>query len=237
MQTILASRLAAVRLRAHPRCAPSARHPLRIIAVGDSLIYGFGDPEGGGWVERLRSQWMVSQGPGHALYNLGIRGNGVAQVRARLETEFAARGELRNRLPDWLVLSVGVNDSPRVGHRGGRNLTDFEAFTAQLANLLDQAQQFGGVLFVGMVPVDEAKMPFLDCLYYNHADQYRYHQATKQACSERQIPYLELFDLWMGRGESWRRAQMSPDGLHPNVRGYQALLQDVLSWEPFSQFG
>ena len=88
-----------------------------------------------------------------------------------------------------------------------------------------------------MVPVDEAKMPFLDCLYYNHADQDRYHQATKQACSERQIPYLELFDLWMGRGESWRRAQMSPDGLHPNVRGYQALLQDVLSWEPFSQFG
>ncbi len=55
--------------------------------------------------------------------------------------------------------------------------------------------------------------------------------------SERQIPYLELFDLWMGRCESWVRAHMNPDALHPNLRGYQALRQDVLNWEPFSQFG
>lgn len=208
---------------------------LRIIALGDSLIYGFGDPDGGGWVERLRRQWLAPDSAGHALYNLGIRGNTVAQVQGRLEAEFRHRGELRNRFPDLIVLCVGVNDSPRVGRPDGRNLTNFATFQIQIANLLDHAQQLCPILFVGMVPVDESQMPFLDCLYYNHTDQHRYNEATKLACESRQIPYLDLFKLWMGRGENWLQTHFSPDGLHPNVRGYQALLQDVMNWEPFVQ--
>ncbi len=83
------------------------RHPLKIVALGDSLIYGFGDPLGGGWVERLRRQWMMeSETTGHVLYNLGIRGNRVAQVSDRLENEFRQRGELRHNNPDAILLSV-----------------------------------------------------------------------------------------------------------------------------------
>jgi lysophospholipase L1-like esterase len=86
-----------------------------------------------------------------------------------------------------------------------------------------------------MVPVNEAKMPFLSCFYYNHADQHCYKEATKQACSVRQIPYLDIFDLWMARGENWVRSHLSSDGLHPNVQGYQALLEDILNWKTLSQ--
>ncbi|MGK7873721.1 MAG: GDSL-type esterase/lipase family protein [Xenococcaceae cyanobacterium] len=210
--------------------------PLRIVAVGDSLIYGFGDPIGGGWVERLRSQWMSPSGPAHALYNLGIRGDGVAQVQGRLAQEFRRRGEFHNRQPDLILLSVGINDTPRVGRLDGRNLMEFERFQASLSALLEQSRQLAPVLFVGMVPVEESRMPFLNCLYYNHADQCRYHLATQRACQDRQIPYLNLFDLWMGRGDHWRRDHLGPDGLHPNVRGYQALLKDVGHWEPLSNW-
>ena len=221
-----------------PNSAPVVPRPtyaLRIIAVGDSLIYGFGDPTGGGWVERLRRHWMAESGSSHALYNLGVRGNRVAQVKTRLKAEFEQRGELNHRVPDLIVLSVGVNDSPRLGRSEGRNLTNFETFTQQIASLLELALQLSPVLFVGMVPVEESRMPFLNCLYYNHDDQYRYKEATKRACSCRQIPYLDLFELWMARGSSWLRGYLGPDGLHPNVRGYQAMLQDISSWEPFSQ--
>jgi len=34
---------------------------LRVTAFGDSLIYGYGDPINGGWVEQLRRQWMSSR--------------------------------------------------------------------------------------------------------------------------------------------------------------------------------
>jgi lysophospholipase L1-like esterase len=206
---------------------------LKIVALGDSLIYGFGDPVGGGWVERLRRSWMEPHSPGHALYNLGVRGDGVKQVACRLEDEFRNRGEIRNRLPDLIILSVGVNDSARLSRPDGRNFTDFDEFQTEMANLLNRAQRLCPVLFVGMVPVDEAQMPFLDCLYYNHADQYRYKEATRLACQAAQIPSLDIFSRWLERGEDWCRAQLSQDGLHPNVLGYQALLEEVLQWKPF----
>ncbi|MBD2042552.1 GDSL-type esterase/lipase family protein [Microcoleus sp. FACHB-672] len=210
-------------------------HPLKIVALGDSIVYGFGDPEGGGWVERLRRRWMFPDSAGHVLYNLGVRGDSVRQVAGRLEMEFRHRGELRNRLPDVLLLSVGLNDCARLSRPNGRNYIEFDVFQEDLANLLDLSQRLCPVLFVGMVPVDETKMPFLNCFYYNHTDQYRYKEATRQACLDRQIPYLDIFEQWMARGEEWQRSRLGADGLHPNVAGYQALLQDALNWKPIAE--
>jgi lysophospholipase L1-like esterase len=216
--------------------APTQCQPLKIIALGDSLIYGFGDPEKGGWVEQLRRWWMLPNSSGHVLYNLGVRGDRTQQVAQRLEVEFRHRGELRNRVPDLIILSVGVNDSARLARPNGRNHTDFAVFESEIAALLDQAQQLCPVLFVGMVPVDEAKMPFLDCFYFNHADQYRYKEATRIACSQRQIPYLDIFDQWMARGDAWRNKRLTADGLHPNTLGYQSLLEEVIHWEPLAGY-
>ncbi len=215
---------------------PTQCQPLKIVALGDSLVYGFGDPEGGGWVERLRRSWMSPDSAGHIVYNLGVRGDRTQQVAQRLEIEFRHRGELRNRVPDLIILSVGVNDSAQLARPNGRNYTDFTVFESEIASLLEQAQQLCPVLFVGMVPVDEAKMPFLDCLYYNNADQYRYKEATRIACSKRRIPYLDIFERWMGRSENWRHKRLSKDGLHPNTLGYQALLEDVMNWEAIATY-
>jgi lysophospholipase L1-like esterase len=209
-------------------------HPLKLVAFGDSLIYGFGDGVGGGWVERLRRQWMLPESAGHVLYNLGVRGDRTYQVAQRLENEFRQRGELRNRVPDAIILSVGLNDSARVQSFTGRSYTDFEHFKTVLDNLLNLSQQLCPVIFVGMVPVDESKMPFQDCLYYSHADQYRYKEATKLACLERGIPYLDIFDKWLARGNIWCSSCLTSDGLHPNAAGYQSLFEDVTSWEPIA---
>ena len=209
-------------------------HPLKLVAFGDSLIYGFGDGVGGGWVERLRRQWMLPESAGHVLYNLGVRGDRTYQVAQRLENEFRHRGELRNRVPDAIILSVGLNDSARVQSFTGRSYTDFEHFKTVLDNLLNLSQQLCPVIFVGMVPVDESKMPFQDCLYYSHADQYRYKEATKLACELRGIPYLDIFDKWLARGNIWCSSCLTSDGLHPNAAGYQSLFEDVTSWEPIA---
>ncbi len=208
------------------------RQPLKVVVLGDSIVYGFGDPEGGGWVERLRRQWMSPDTIGPILYNLGVRGNRVIQVCDRLDHEFRHRGELRNRLPDVSIFSVGLNDSARVQSFQGRNYTEFNDFETALHSMLDQAQQLCNVLFVGMTPVDESKMPFQGCLYYTLADQFRYKQATRQACLERDIPYLDLFEIWLNRGEYWWKSRLCSDGLHPNVAGYEALLEDIRHWEP-----
>jgi len=210
---------------------PVTTRSLRWIAIGDSTIYGFGDPEGGGWVERLRRRWMLPESPGHVLYNLGVRGDGVKNVARRLDAEFRSRGELRNQVPDLLVLSVGVNDSPRLGKPNGRHHTDLDVFQHEMGQLLDHALALCPVLFIGMTPVDASRMPFAGCLYYNHADQRLFNQITQDACEQRQIPYLNNFETWLSRGELWWRSHLSADGLHLNSLGYKALLQDFLLWD------
>ncbi|PZD75270.1 hypothetical protein C1752_00175 [Acaryochloris thomasi RCC1774] len=216
---------------------PTLKHtvPMKVIALGDSLIYGFGDPEGGGWVDRLRRQWMQSEGP--ILYNLGVRGDTVRHISQRLENEFRHRGELRHQVPDQIILSVGVNDSARLGRPDGRNMTPFPEFQTRMADLLDRASQLCPVTFVGMVPVDGTKMPFLDAFFFNNEDQHLYNEATRLACQERQIPFLDLFDAWRQRGEAWCQSQMSKDGLHPNSQGYQMLLADILDWQALQILG
>lgn len=216
------------------RLQPRQPQPLKVVALGDSLVYGFGDVSGGGWVERLRRQWMHPASSGHVLYNLGVRGDKVAQVAARLEIEFRHRGELRNQVPDCIILSVGTNDTPRLGRPDGRPMTPLADFMDDLDRLLDRASQLCPVLFVGMLPVNPERMPFLDCLYYNLEDQYAYKEATRLACQEHHIPYLDCFDLWRSRGTQWVGDRLSEDGLHPNELGYSALLEDVLHWQPLA---
>jgi len=208
--------------------------PLKIIALGDSLVYGFGDPVGGGWVEQLRRQWMHPESPGHVVYNLGIRGDGVAQVHQRLMSEFSCRGELRHRVPDVILLSVGTNDTARLGRPDGKPFTPLDQFGRQLDDLLQQAQSLCPVLFVGMPPVDSRAMPFAGCLYYNHRDQQRYVDVTQALCQAHSVPYLNIFEHWIGRGEEWWSSHLCADGLHPNSLGYAALLEDVMRWDAFA---
>ncbi len=115
--------------------APKLCEPLKIVALGDSLVYGYGDPEKGGWVEQLRRWWMLPDSVGHVLYNLGVRGDRTQQISQRLEIKFHHRGEIRNRLPDLIILSVGVNHSPRLGRPKGKNYTDFPQFETDIAAL------------------------------------------------------------------------------------------------------
>ncbi|MCM1981367.1 GDSL-type esterase/lipase family protein [Lyngbya confervoides BDU141951] len=204
--------------------------PPKVVAIGDSLTYGYGDPVGGGWVDRLKRDWMSSTPSAPVLYNLGVRGDTIAQIHHRFEFEFQQRGELRHRPPQTLIFSFGVNDSARLGHSRGRHRTPFEAFQGHLGTLLDQACQLAQVLFVGMVPVDERQMPFMDAFFLTQEDQYLYKEATRLACQERQVPYLDVFEIWRQRGADWLVQQLCDDGLHPNSRGYLHLYQDIVHW-------
>ncbi|MEO1353617.1 MAG: GDSL-type esterase/lipase family protein [Cyanobacteria bacterium J06635_15] len=212
--------------------SPNQPHPKKVVIIGDSLVYGFGDTEGGGWVERLRRQWMDPDASGPILYNLGVRGDGVQQIKQRLEAEFRLRGELRRRVPDFIVLSVGLNDAARLGRSNGRRMVEESRFASQMAALLDEAQQLCPVFFIGMVPANEAAMPYDDMLYFLRADQAHYKEITRGACETRKIPYFDIYERWLAHGDTWCNERLCRDGLHPNVLGYRTLCQDILGWQP-----
>ena len=207
--------------------------PRKLIVLGDSGVYGYGDPEEGGWCERLRRHWLgLPDGP--VLYPLGVRGDGLERVSGRWQAEFAARGELRRQQPQGILLSVGLNDTARIGRSDGRPQLDPEAFLFALQQLLRQLKATGPVLVMGLTPVDEAVMPYADVLWYSLEQIRRYEGLLEEACLEADVPFLPLLEQLLAEPH-WLQ-WIGPDGLHLNSDGHQQVYERVRQWPALLQW-
>jgi lysophospholipase L1-like esterase len=201
--------------------------PRKLIVMGDSGAYGWGDPDHGGWCERLRRHWMgLPDGP--VIYNLGVRGDGLERVAARLGPEVGARGELRRQRPQGILLSVGLNDTARVGRRDGRPQLAPEAFLFGLQQLLREAQELAPVLVLGLSPVLEEAMPFAEVLWYSLEAVRHYEALLEEACLEADVPFLPLLGHFLA-DPRWGQC-LEPDGIHLNAEGHRRIHQALASW-------
>ena len=201
--------------------------PRKLIVLGDSGVYGWGDPEEGGWCERLRRHWMaLPDGP--VLYPLGVRGDGLERVAARLEREVHCRGELRRQIPHGILLAVGLNDCARVGRPDGRPQLDAEGFLFGLQQLLLQARRIAPVLVLGLTPVDEAVMPYADVLWYGLDQVRRYEGLLEEACLEADVPFLPLLNSLLD-DPAWP-GWLGTDGVHLNSDGHRQVYERVRHW-------
>ena len=201
--------------------------PRKLIVLGDSGAYGWGDPEHGGWCERLRRDWMaLPQGP--VIYNLGVRGDGLERVAARLGHEVGARGELRRQRPQGILLAVGLNDTARVGRADGRPQLDPDAFLFGLQRLLQEALSLAPVLVLGLSPVLEDAMPFADVLWYQLDAVRAYERLLEEACLEVDVPFLPLLDRFLDDPRWWQC--LEPDGIHLNSEGHRRVHGALAAW-------
>jgi lysophospholipase L1-like esterase len=201
--------------------------PRKLAVVGDSGVFGWGDAEEGGWCERLRRHWMgLPEGP--VLYNLGVRGDGLERVAARLQGEVGVRGELRRQTPQGILLAVGLNDTARVGRPDGRPQLAPEAFFFGLQQLLREAQRLAPMMVLGLTPVVEEAMPFAEVLWYSLADVRVYEALLEEACMEANVPFLSVLEAFLAepRWPQW----LAVDGLHCNSEGHRFLFERVRRW-------
>ena len=204
-----------------------ARAPKQLVVLGDSGVHGWGDREGGGWCERLRLDWMRTPA-GPVVYGLGIRGDGLERVAGRWQREWACRGELRRQTPDGVILSVGLNDSARVGRPDGRPQLNLEGYSFGMGQLLDEIRSQTSVLVLGLTAVDEQVMPFADCLWYSNQEIAAYERALAEVCQEADVPFLALHEAMRAQSEwlSW----IEPDGIHLNASGHHWIHQQLVQW-------
>jgi lysophospholipase L1-like esterase len=202
-------------------------HPRKLVALGDSGIFGWGDPLEGGWCERLRRHWMELPG-GPVLYNLGVRGDGLERLAARLQSEVLRRGELRRQTPQGILIGIGLNDLARVGRPDGRHQLAPDAFLFGLKQLLQEAGTIAPVHVIGLSPVLEERMPYADVLWYGLSDVQRYEALLEQACLEANVPFLPLLPILLAEPH-WPRL-LGSDGLHLSADGHRLVYERVRQW-------
>ncbi|MFW8594388.1 arylesterase [Cribrihabitans neustonicus] len=176
----------------------AAAEPLRITVLGDSLVQGYGLPQGDGLVPQLQ-RWLRRQGADVELQNAGVSGDTTAGGAERAEWTLASG-------PEGVVVLLGGNDLLR-------GLPPQEA-RANLGRILEAAGAAGSeVLLVGMkAPGNfgpEYKAAF-DALYPELAET---HGTLLHADA------FAGMAAEAGGDPAAARAFMQEDGIHPNAQG------------------
>lgn len=177
---------------------PLAADPVRIAALGDSLIHGYGLPQDQGFVPQLQA-WLRARGADVELINAGVSGDTTAGGAARIAWTLADR-------PDGLIVLLGGNDLLR-------GIAPEEA-KANLRVILKAAQAEGvEVMLIGMkAPKNygpDYKAAF-DAIYPDLAEEFG---------------ALLFADAFAGMaaetgGDTQAvQALLQGDGIHPNAAG------------------
>ena len=168
------------------------------------------------------------------IYPLGVRGDGIERVAARWRHEWSCRGELRRQQPDGLLLSVGLNDTARIGRIDGRPQLELDAFAFGISQLLAEMTSVTNVFVLGLTPVDEHVMPFADCLWYSNKAIAATEAALAEQCREANVPFLALHAEIQAQHD-WLQ-WIEPDGLHLNATGHSWIYTALQQWPPLLQW-
>ena len=204
------------------------KYQKKLIIIGDSGVYGWGDQEGGGWCERLRQTWLrLENAP--IIYSLGVRGDGLEKVAKRYKNEWETRGELRRKVPEGLLISVGLNDTARIGREDGRPQLSEDAFKLGFKKLVNEIRKEVDVMVLGLTPVNESSMPFAECLWYSNKFCSIYEKKIEETCLDLNIPFLSIHEKMINL-LSFKNL-LSSDGIHLNTEGHKWIYNQISEWE------
>lgn len=189
---------------------------MRILAFGDSFVAGVGDPDHLGWIGRaLRGQRDVT------LYNLGVRRDTSAEIKARWRAEAAAR--LVSNEPMRIVFSFGCNDCHT---EAGVLRTPLAQTLLNARSMLTEAARLCPVLMVGPPPLPQADVRL-------RTEELNEH--LKSLAARLRAPFIDVFRPLAADG-LWVSEAAAGDGAHPGAAGYQRLAELVAAhpaWQAF----
>ncbi|WP_304189613.1 GDSL-type esterase/lipase family protein [Phenylobacterium aquaticum] len=189
---------------------------MRLIAFGDSMVAGAGDPDHLGWVGRaLAGRREVT------LYNLGVRRETSSDIAARWRAEAVAR--MTADEPMRMVFSFGINDANL--EAGAPRVTAVQTLK-NAQGLLSAAQALCPVLMVGPPPVADAGV----CARVEALGE-----ALMALCGRLKVPFIDVFRPLAANG-LWQAEALAWDGAHPGARGYQQMADLVCAHPAWVRF-
>jgi lysophospholipase L1-like esterase len=189
---------------------------MRLLAFGDSLVAGVGDPDHLGWVGRA-----LAGRRGVTLYNLGVRRETSADVAARWRGEAAPR--LTDAEPCRIVFSLGINDCHL---EGGAPRVAPARTLLHVREMLTEAAWLCPALLVGPPPAADPGVA---------ARAETLNENLKLLCARLKTPFIDVWrplaadGLWSAEAAAW-------DGAHPGAAGYQRMADLIAAHPAWREF-
>ncbi|MFC3884850.1 SGNH/GDSL hydrolase family protein [Bacillus songklensis] len=198
-----------------------------IVALGDSLTRGTGDPTGKGYVGDLVENLKKKSDRKMLLSNFGIKGQTSAQLANQVKQK-----ELQRQIKkaDIILITIGGNDL----FRGGQTLENLniqdvkkleENYLQNLKGILSNlrsANSEATIFLIGLynpfIELDDAKLTSKIVRDWNY-------ESAEVSAKYPKTVFVPTFDLFQLKADDY----LYTDKFHPNAKGYQLIAERVAS--------
>lgn len=198
---------------------------MRHILFGDSIGFGVGDYQNGGWASQLRLYIdRRKQSKDENLINLSISGDTSRGLLARLENEAKLRIQEKSKQEFSIIIAIGTNDS-KINKENPHKDINIEEFQNNISEIINVSQNLASeVMLVGLVPVVESlTTPYKGDSYYLVDRMNSYNQILSEMAKDRGLRFVDMFEDWMKKDLT----QLFDDGLHPNTEGHREMYEEI----------
>lgn len=200
---------------------------VNLVAFGDSITHGTGDPSKKGYMERVKDKWEEKKGISIQLSNFGIPKYTTEDVLAQLK-HHKVRNEVKRA--NYIILYIGTNDFRKSAnydfeHVNERGINEGKLkFSANLQNILAQIRnenKYAPIFVLGLYhPYVESKENRKMLGLIEHWNN----EIVRVIGEKNQTHFVPTIDLFKNKPKQ----QFFSDSLHPNPAGYH-LIADRLS--------
>lgn len=196
---------------------------MNVCVFGASGTWGMGDPEGGGWVARLKRFFDLRANQDYhdhsnvRIYNLGVSGATTFDLLERFNVEAKARR------PAVIIISIGSNDAVDVDKIGKPRESESD-FSTNLRKLVKIGRKFTDkIIFLGLPPVDQEKtspIPWNKRFFYTQERIERFDSLVRDLCEREKLVFISMLEILTKKDLL--------DGLHTNSGGHEKIFQKVM---------
>ena len=199
------------------------------IIIGDSISYGIGDFESGGWAAMFKN-YIVSQDDSKVSNNFvhiaGFPGATSTDILYRIDSIYNAfKHPIFNNI---VILSIGVNDTQEFN---GSSKCTIEQYKSNIEKITkDLMTQNANLVILGLTRIEsDERFYWKPNKYYDNQviSQYdkdlqailEFDEELKRFCLSNKIKYIPMQDVL--------EKEDYIDGLHPNQNGHRKIFERV----------
>lgn len=204
---------------------------LNIVAIGDSLTEGVGDPTNeGGYIGILNRMINRDNEPLVHFYNYGKRGSRSDQLIAKLEDTDLI---LDIKQADIILITIGANDIMQIFKENLTKITlapftsEEAAYNSRLQTLLSELRQLNRYAHIYLLGFYN---PFGQ--YFEHIEELdlivdNWNNIGKKITEQyKDVTFIPINDLFLENTD----ILLSDDFFHPNYEGYRHMAERVLQY-------
>jgi len=200
------------------------------IIIGDSITYGIGDFENGGWASMLKN-YIVNKDDSKVCNNYvhvaGFPGATNSDILDKIDSILQAF--LHNEFSNTVILSVGVNDTQVFNGETKNSIEQYKANIQKIIKFITDKDCHLIILGLTRIESDE-KFLWKPNKYYDNdiISEYDrdlklildYDEELEKLCDNNKINYIPMQDVL-------EKADFI-DGLHPNHNGHKKIFEYIL---------